>query len=284
MPKLWEVGAIGTWAELAVESMQEGGDEDRSLAKDFLQVAAGNFNINLIEEGFMLPLPVGVDLMLEQTSNKILFTGSPIETAGMENLQPWQRARAGQSQTMKKWGELFKGDLGDYVPAVIKSPAKAEALLRGFTSNWGNIALQVIDSAVFPGGPSLGLDDYPVFRRVYSEAGKYDKNVKSFYDNLRTFNQAYGTLRHMAKQGDIDGIMEMTLDPDQVEMVGLSPGFDRMNRKIQLMNREISLIRDGAVMAYATGREKAHAINRVQAQRNELMKQMNKLAAHYRNR
>lgn len=283
MPKLWEVGAVATWAELAVESMQQGTDDDRSLAKDFLQVAAGNFNINLIEEGFMLPLPVGVDLAVEQQSNKILFTGSPIETAGMENLQPWQRARSGQTQAVKKWGEMFKGDLGDFTPEFIQSPARAEALLRGFTGNWGNIALQVIDSAVFPGGPALGLDDYPVFRRVYSQAGKYDKNVQNFYENLRSFNQAYGSLREMAKKGDIEGIAEMTLDPDQVEQIGLSPGFDKMNRSIQLMNREIALIRDGAVMTFSTGREKSSAINRIMAQRNEMMKQMNKLASYYRN-
>ena len=284
MPKLWEVGAIATWAELFVESMQGGDEDDRSLAKDFLQVAAGNFNINLIEEGFLLPLPAGVDLLAEQMTNKILFTGSPIETAGMESLQHWQRARSGQAQTMKKWGELFKGDLGDYVPAFIKSPARAEALLRGITGNWGAMALQVIDSGLFPGGPQLGLDDYPIVRRIYSQAGKYDRNVQSFYENLREFNQAYGTMRNLSKKGDVEAMNEMSLDQDQMDMVGMSPGFDRINRQIQLMNREIGLIRDGAVMNFASGAEKSSAINRIQALRNQLMKQMNSIAQHYRNR
>jgi hypothetical protein len=146
------------------------------------------------------------------------------------------------------------------------------------------MALQVIDSAVFPGGPSLGLDDYPVFRRVYSEAGKYDRNVSGFYENLRNFNQAYGTIRQMAKQGDIEALEEMSLDEDQMKMVGLSPGFDKMNRTIQLMNREISLIRDGAVMTHSSGREKHAAINRIEAMRNDVMKQMNLLSHHYRKR
>jgi hypothetical protein len=284
MPKLWEVGAIATWAELTVDSMQGGTEDDRSLVKDYLQVAAGNFNINLMEEGFMFPLPAGIDMAVEQVSNKVLFTGSPIETAGMENLQPWQRARSSQTNIMKKWGEMFRGDVGAYVPAVIKSPARAEALLRGLTSNWGNIALNTIDSAVFPGGPSMGLDDYPIFRRVYSQAGKYDKNVSDFYDNLRDFNQAYGTLRQLSKQGDIESLLEMQLDEDQIAMVNMSPGFDKINRQIQLMNREIGLIRDGTVMQMESGSDKAHAINQIEAMRNDLMKQMNLIANHQRKR
>jgi hypothetical protein len=283
MPKLWEVGALATWAELTVESMQQGSDDDRSLVKDYLQVAAGNFNLNIVEEGFLFPLPAGVDMTVEQVSNKILFTGSPIETAGMQNLQAWQRVRSGQARVMKSWGEMFKGDVGDYVPAFIKSPARAEALLRGLTSQWGNMALQIIDSTVFPGGPQMGLDEWPVLRRVYSEAGKYDKNVSGFYDNLREFNQAYGTLRQLSKQGDVEALAEMGLDDDQMEMVGLSPGFDKINRSIQLMNREIGLIRDGVVMRYASGGEKTSAINRIEAQRNSLMKQMNDLERFYRN-
>jgi hypothetical protein len=284
MPKLWEVGAIATWAELTVDSMQGGSEDDRSLIKDYLQVAAGNFNLNIIEEGFLFPLPVGVDMLAEQTTNKILFTGSPIETAGMENLQPWQRARSSQTRLMKNWGEMFKGGLGDFTPAFIKSPARAEALVRGLTGQWGNMALEMFDAMKYPGGPTMGISEYPIVRRVYSEAGKYDKNVSGFYDNLKTFNQAYGTLRQMSKQGDIDGMAEMGLDQDQMDMVAMSPGFDKMNRSIQLMNREIGLIRDGVVMSYSTGREKASAINRIEAERNQLMKSMNEFERFYRNR
>jgi hypothetical protein len=55
-----------------------------------------------------------------------------------------------------------------------------------------------------------------------------------------------------------------------------------MNRKVQLMNREIALIRDGALMPHSTGREKHAAINSIEAMRNDIMKQLNMLQHHFR--
>jgi hypothetical protein len=282
MPKLWEVGSVATLAELATESMIQGSDDDKVLIQDALQVLAGNFNLHIVGEGFPFPLPAGVDMLAEQHFNKVLFTGNPIETAGMSDMLPWARARSSQPEVFKKWGELFSGEAGEYTHAWIQSPARAEALLRGFFGNWTMTAAMMVDSLAFPGGPMRELDQYPIWRRVYSSAGRYDKNVSKFYDNLRDFNQAYGTLRHLAKKGDVEQLTKMSLDPDQMDLVSMQPGFDRMKRRIGLFNAEIDLIRRGTAMPLATPREKASAINRLESERNMLMKEMNRVADYIR--
>jgi hypothetical protein len=281
MPKLWEVGMIGSMGEEFAESMYKGDTFDKETLFDLMQIAAHNFNINTAHKGLPMPLPAGIDVMMEQAMNRILFTGSPIETMGMTDEQDWNRARSGQSRTMKAYGEVLKD--AEFLGAA-RSPARAEALLRGVFGNWASMALQLTDLAMFPGGPALGWDDVPMVRRVYSEAGKYDKNTADFYLNMEEFTQSYNTMRHRAKQGDIEMAKEMMMDPDQQAMIAMAPGFDRANRKLQMMNREIDLIRRGVAMPTATPRERHHAINRVEAMRNGIMKKLNDMAEEFKKR
>jgi hypothetical protein len=86
----------------------------------------------------------------------------------------------------------------------------------------------------------------------------------------------------LAKKGDIEQLPKMSLDPDQMDLVSMQPGFDRMKRRIGLFNAEIDLIRRGTAMPLATPREKASAINRLESERNMLMKEMNRVADYIR--
>jgi len=279
MPKLWEVGMIGTWGEKFAESMYNGTMADKELLFDLIQITAHNFNINTAHKGFPMPLPAGIDTLMEQAMNEILFTGQPIETVGMGKIAHWARARTGQSRAITELGRATRNL--DFLGAA-RSPARAEALLRGIFGNWANMALQLTDLAVFPGGPALGWDDVPVIRRIYSEAGKYDKNTADYYDNLKEFSMAMGTLRDRAKIGDLAVAYEMIEDPDQLALIGMAPGFDRANRKMQLMNREIALLRRGIAEPFATPRERHHMINRVEADRNVVMKTLNDMAKQFK--
>jgi hypothetical protein len=279
MPKLWEVGMIGTWGEKFAESMYNGTLADKELLFDLIQITAHNFNINTAHKGFPMPLPAGVDTLMEQAMNQILFTGQPIETVGMSGIDPWLRARSGQSRAITELGRATR-DL-DFLGSA-RSPARAEALLRGIFGNWANMGLQLTDMAVFPGGPALGWDDVPVIRRIYSEAGKYDRNTADYYRNLEEFNQAMGSLREVAKMGDIEAAREMIQDADQVALIAMAPGFDRANRRMQLMNREIALLRKGISEPFATPRERHHFINVVEAQRNMVMKTLNEMAEEFK--
>lgn len=273
MPKIWEVGMLSSWGERFAESMHKGSEEDRDLLRDLMRITAQNFNINTNEGGIPFPIPAGLNVALEQFSNTVLFTGASILTPGMERLEPWRQARSGQSRTIQAFGEKMR-DLG-LGKSVISSPARAEALLRGLIGNWFSMGMTLSDVTLFPGGPAVGWDDVPVLSRFYSEAGKYDKNVEEFYKNLKTFNAAYATLREVAKSGDEELADKIQLDPDQYAMIEMGAPFDRANKKIQLYNREINMLRRGVAEPLATPAERHHMINRVTAERNAAMKEIN---------
>jgi hypothetical protein len=266
---------IGSWGERFAKDLYDGDIADKETLLDLMTITAHNFNINTAHKGVPMPLPAGIDVLMEQAMNRILFTGSPIETMGMGDLQDWARARSGQSRSIQAYGELVKDQ--KWMGAA-RSPARAEALLRGIFGNWASMGMQLADTAFFPGGPAMGLDDIPALRRIYSEAGKYDRNTAEYYKNLEEFRQAYATMRERAKIGEREQAKEMRYDPDQAALIRMSPGFDGMNRKLQGLNREILLLRRGIAEPLATPRERHHAINRVEAKRNRVMKKLNEKA------
>ena len=271
-PKIWEVGMIGSWGERFAQYMMDAPGENPELLADMLDITARNFNINLGPKGVPIPLPAGIDIITEQGMNTIAFTGQPIETRGMDEWEDWARSRSNTSRTLQAYGELVK-DLPLWEP--VKSPARAEALLRGIFGNWASMGLHVTDEFFFPGGPALGWDDVPIVRRFYSEAGKYDKNTQMYYQNLEEFNQAFGTMREMSWRRNKDMVNEIKMDPDQRAMIQMAPGFDRANRRVQNFNREIDLLKRGVAEPEATPRQRHHLINRIEAKRNRAMKMLN---------
>jgi hypothetical protein len=140
------------------------------------------------------------------------------------------------------------------------------------------MGMQLTDTAFFPGGPAMGFDDIPALRRIYSEAGKYDRNTAEYYKNFEEFRQAYATMRERAKIGEREQAKAMRYDPDQAALIRMAPGFDRANRKLQGLNREILMLRRGVAEPLATPRERHHSINRVEAKRNRVMKMLNEKA------
>ena len=277
MPKLWEVGAIGTLAERVYEEMTGSGDADiANLATDMLSITATNFNIN-VDRGFPLPLPVGADLLLEQFSNKILFTGAPIETKGMEDKPAWLRSRSTQPASIKAYGKAVRN-----VPfgplEGLKSPARAEALLRGMFGEFAMMGMHIADLTMNPNGPEMHNSRLPVIKRFYREAGKYDKNTTEFYDRLAAFSEAYAGLDASRKANDQAIVKEMTGDEQTMAMLGLRKPFKRANKRIQLMRRESDAIRAGVTMKNATPKEKQVALDSIEKERRAIMKQMNEMA------
>lgn len=276
-PKLWEVGMIGSIAERFAQLMIDGSEDDQEVFWDMMEIVAHNFNFRTEGKGPIVPLPAGFDIAFEQGSNMISFTGQPIETRGMEDLQSWARGRSGTPRTLQEFSEKIRGV--PFVPDYILSPSRAEALLRSIFGSWATMGLQITDQVFYPGGPALGWDDLPVIRSIYSEPGRYDRDAQLFYENLEKFSQAHGTLREMHERRKHDIVKEMQLDPDQKYMIRMAPGTDRANRRLQLINREIDLLKRGVAEPEATPKERHQTINRLKAKRNRLMKRVNERSA-----
>jgi hypothetical protein len=93
-PKIWEIGALASAAERSTEKIIEA--DPQGLGKDFARILGATFSVNLMPQ-IAAPL-------VEQATNRNNFTKAPIETPGMENVQPFLRAKPGTSETMKALG------------------------------------------------------------------------------------------------------------------------------------------------------------------------------------
>ncbi len=277
MPKLWEVGAAGSLVERTFESMMDSEDQDTvDLAQDMLHILGMNAGLNLFEKGFPLPLPIGVDSLVEQMSNRNLFTGGPIETVGHQDVEAWMRKRPTTSRTLSALSKIFRDVPG---PDFLKSPVRAEALLRGFFGEWAHTGLNIADSILYPGGPSMRLSDHAIIRRFYEDPDKYDKNTAEFYDRNESFNQAMGTYMQLQKDGDLGTANAMYADPEFAARVNMQNVFRRGQLIVGQYNREIAMVREGKLNhLFTTGDEKTAEIDRLTQEMRFEMKSLNDMA------
>lgn len=184
-PKIWEIGALSSAAERTVERTLN--ENPEGLAKDFARILGATFNLNL--------MPQIVAPWYEQATNRNSFTGSPIETPGMENMQPFLRAKPTTSETFKALGMAT----AEMPEALQVNPVRAEALLRGYFNTWAQYGLMLSDSALFGDQlPERRLDEMPVIRRFLAqEPARHTKYEKQFYDLLGEAQRMRGTLREL---------------------------------------------------------------------------------------
>jgi hypothetical protein len=192
LPKLWEVGVIATLAELSSKSWFHDDPEDREVGLQAAKVVANNFNLHLFDDSMPIPVPAGLDTILEQYSERVGYTGQPIESRAMKQRDPWTRTRANTPQVFKKMGEALKNAPDVVGLNTLKSPVKADALarnifgayakdvgqmtehllpeaeasVRGLLQSIGLIGTQMMDEQFFTrSGTKFHWDDLPVVRR-----------------------------------------------------------------------------------------------------------------------
>ncbi|MCH7995264.1 MAG: hypothetical protein IIB57_12585 [Planctomycetes bacterium] len=233
-----------------------------------------NVGLNLFDKGAPLPVPVGADMLLEQYGNKSLFTGSPIESAGMMQLMLFMRRRSTTSRTMSEFAKLIRDVPG--VPDAIKSPARAEALLRGLVGEMGMIGLAIADTALYPGGPTRKYSELPVFKRFYQEAGKYSKVSREFYERFDEFGEVHKSMTRMMQVGDVELYRQMMSDPETKMKFLMAGVYERTQLSIRVYTKKIDAIRDGQYDAiFKTGDQKRDEIDRLEQERRSLQRQIN---------
>tara|TARA_R110002124_G_scaffold45163_1_gene136981 strand:- start:33092 stop:37312 length:4221 start_codon:yes stop_codon:yes gene_type:complete len=183
-PKIWEMGAAASIAERQLEGILN--DQPLEAQQHTLRVFRDLFKLEY--------LPQAVAPLAEQAMNRIRFLDRPIETESMKNLAPWARSGPYTSRTMQALGEATR----DFPRALQISPARAEALLRGYLNTWAMYGLTLADAALFDDMPDLRADQYPVVRRFYSqEPARNTKHVTAMYDAITAATEARRTLRHL---------------------------------------------------------------------------------------
>jgi hypothetical protein len=200
--------------------------------------------------------------LAEQYANRNSFTKAPIETPGMENMQPFLRAKPTTSETMKAAGMATK----DLPESMQVNPVRAEALLRGYFNTWAMYGLALSDNAFFGDQlPKGRTDQLPVVRRFYSqEPPPHTKYETMFYDMLGEANRLHGTMRELDKLG-LQGIADAKEKaPLATEAKPLGRAADNLSK----INADMREVRRGD----STPEEKRRRLDELTVERNALLK------------
>lgn len=222
-PKIWEIGAVASSAERTVERLME--SNPAGLGSDFARIIGHTFSLNLMPQ-ILAPI-------YEQGANKNSFTKAPIETPGMENVQPFLRAKPNTSETMRALSMATRN-----MPESMQiNPVRTEALLRGYLNTWATYGLMMTDKAFFSdAGPTMRTDELPVVRRFYAqEPAKHTKFETQFYDMLGEAKRLQGTMREL----DRTGRPEIADEKERSPLAGESKPLERAQQNIKTINAEM---------------------------------------------
>ncbi|KXB30779.1 hypothetical protein AT959_08600 [Dechloromonas denitrificans] len=252
-PKIWEIGAVASSAERTVERLME--SDPAGLGKDFARIIGHTFSLNL--------MPQIIAPIYEQGANRNSFTKAPIETPGMENVQPFMRAKPNTSETMRALGMASRN-----MPESLQvNPVRTEALLRGYLNTWAAYGLMMTDKAFFSdAGPTMRTDELPVVRRFYAqEPAKHTKFETKFYDMLGEAKRLQGTMRELDRQGR----PEIADEKESSPLAGEAKPLERAQQNIKVVNAEMMKTHRDKVLSPG---EKRQRIDELIAEKNRLLK------------
>lgn len=252
-PKIWEIGSIASLAERSTEKLIAA--DPSGLGKDFARIVANTFHLNLTPQ-IIAPLA-------DQAANRNAFTKAPIETPGMENVQPFLRSKTGTSETMKAAGMATR----DLPESMQVNPARAEALLRGYFNTWALYGLMATDQAFFGDKlPEKRADELPVVRRFYAnEPAKHTKYETVFYDLLQESKRLRGTMKEL----DEMGLRTFADDKEKEPLATEAKPLERAAKSLGVINNEVQEIRRNVDLTPTEKRQKLDALT---VERNALLK------------
>ena len=231
-PKVWEVGAVASVAERAMEQILSAKANGEKFAKDFARITLDLFKLDVMPQ-LLKPLA-------EQAMNRNLFTDRPIETQSMQQLAPFARSGPYISSTLAELGLATR----DFPESLQFRPARAEALLRGYFNTWAVYGLMLTDAIVADDKPDMRIDQYPVLKRFYAqEPAKHTRYETRFYDMLKRATELRRTLREMDRRWRPDIADELETRPEATEYTQLT----RANKELQGINREIRAAYTGSL-------------------------------------
>ncbi len=253
MPKTWEIGAMASVAERSLEKLLS--HDPEGLGKDMVRILGATFSVNL--------MPQLVAPLVEQATNRNSFTGAPIETPGMQEVQPFLRAKPSTSETMKAAGMATR----DLPESLQVNPVRAEALLRGYFNTWAIYGLQLTDQAFFRNQlPEGRADELPVVRSFYQqEPAKHTRYETIFYNMLNEAQRLRGTLKALDKMGRPDLADQKEKSP----LAGEAKPLEKASENLRGINKDMDAVRRDQSLTPAEKRQKTDALT---VERNALLK------------
>lgn len=200
IPKPFEIGAIATLAERGLELMIDDEMTGERFRRVVNSLAMNNLSMN--------PIPQAFKPILDLYANKDSFTGRPIESMGMERLDPTERFNSNTTMVARGLSSASLGAL---------SPVQFDHLTRSYFGWLGSFVIGGADMAMraMSDEPTKPALDYFRFgtQGILKEAGTGgSRYVTQVYEQAKELEQAHATWRQMLKDGRIEEAKDYAAD------------------------------------------------------------------------
>ena len=245
IPKPFEIGAFGTLIERTMDQIYDEGAEGKDFVKALERMATDTFAFNL---------PQVIKPMVDIYANRDSFTGSPIESAGMERLSKAERMTDNTSPLAIALGGLSN----IFLPEKMElSPVQVDYLIKGYFGWMGAQASWVSHYAVMPfqegTKPDNKWTDTVSAGFVRSLPATQSRYVNAFYENAKEISQAYADMRHYAELGDSAKVEQLI--QEKGDKIAMAKFYDKTSKDLSEIRKAIQAITADKTMDGATKRE-----------------------------
>lgn len=251
IPKPFEVGAIATLAERGLEYFISKEMTGKRLGRNVYEIIRDQLSMN--------PTPQFAKPVLDIYANKDSFTNRPIETMGMERLQPQYRSTASTSMAARGLSSATLGAL---------SPVQYDHLLRGYFGWLSSFVIGAADMALRPltGQPERPAADMWKFASggmIASLPADQSRYVSQMYEQAKELEQAYGTYRMLVKQNPAEA---REFYQENKEALAKYRGVERVKSTEAKYNEMIRMIERSSIDPEL----KRERIQRIQVQKDKV--------------
>jgi len=259
IPKPFEIGAVGTMAERALELMVN----DEFTGKDFSE----RFGSMLWNTFAFNPTPQMIKPLYDVYSNKDSFTGRNIESLGMRRLSPSNRERANTTSVAKTASDILENTFGTVLgkdSSLVLSPVQVDYLIQNYLGWVGSMINGTVDSVINYGDkPTKYWHEYQPMRRFFQKLPSgYSRYVTDFYNELKELNQVQSDINNYIKLQEFDKAKE--LRQEHGGRLRYRKAMNRVSREITETNKRIVMIRRSA-MSQDVKRERIDGLRKYKA-------------------
>jgi hypothetical protein len=282
LPKLYDFGLFVNIAEkMWAYALGDDDEGTQNLWLDALNMISQNFMVNLAGRSFPLPVPAGLNIVLEQVKGESLFTGNPIEDQSIQNQQQFARLNPYQKRIYGEWGKLF--ETTDLQDSIIANPARAESLLRGLFGEFAVMGAMLAEEMFFENSPSMKAEQIPGYARLRGQNTNLSRRATSeFYDNWAEFKRARGTMAYISEQPGEDvaeRAERWAMSNQNLVKLGLADMLDSVAAELSYISNNINALRMGHTDL--DGKERTAEIDRLQKYANRIQYEANQQVRDY---
>lgn len=286
IPKPFEMGAIATITERALEQMVDSSVEGKVFGKRLLHVLSDNFAIN--------PIPQFIRPIYDVARNKDGFTDRPIESMGMERISVENRVSPGTSGAaiaISKVNNMFAEFASKVTGGAINtqsvqlSPIQYDYMIKGYLG-WVGTGIQTasnVMAAPFKDGASSRyerIDDFLVVGNyVKTVPQAQSRYVTSFYENAKDVATASSDVSHFLNSGQLEKAREIYTE--KADRLALAKLYNKGTNMMSDISKQIKMVEDDKTMS---GAEKRLEIERLQQIRIQIAKNVEDMRIGMKNK